>query len=271
MTTAIQKPAGRDIKTFLESKKDAIAEVLPKHLTPERVIKVALIAYNKTPALQQCSQSSLLMAIVQASEVGLEPGGALGHAYLVPYKQTCQLIIGYRGLIDLARRSGQIASIEAHVVHENDKFRCHFGTNPVLEHEPAWKGEPGEIVCVYAIAVLKDGSKQVEVMTRAQVDAIKNRSRASSNGPWVTDYAEMARKTVVRRLCKYLPLSVEMQKALEIDNANDPIDITPPDAQPTSRTESLKARLLQRDEEPADEPPTIDVQPEPVLENQVEA
>lgn len=259
MTTAIQKSSGNDIKAFLESKRDAIAEVLPRHLTPERVIKVALIAYNKTPKLQQCSKSSLFMAIVQASEVGLEPGGALGHAYLVPYGQQCQLIIGYRGLIDLARRSGQIASIEAHVVRENDKFRCRFGMEPVLEHEPCWKGDPGEIVCVYAVAVLKDGSKQLDVMTKAEVDAIRSRSRSSQNGPWVTDYSEMARKTVVRRLCKYLPLSVEMARAFDIDAENDPIDITPTDAQPAvSRTESLKARLL-ADEE-AEESQVIDIE-----------
>jgi recombination protein RecT len=170
---------------------------------------------------------------MQAAQLGLEPTGVLGGAYLVPYKETCTLIIGYRGLIDLARRSGQIESIEAHVVYSNDRFRCHYGLSPVLEHEPAWEGPPGAVKAVYAIAKMKDGGMQLEVMTRAQVDAIKARSKTSGSGPWVTDYDEMARKTVVRRIAKYLPLTTELSDALQIDADNDPsidaqsVDVSP--------------------------------------------
>jgi recombinational DNA repair protein RecT len=127
------------------------------------------------------------------------------------------MIPGYRGLISLARRSGQLKSIEARVVYANDTFGIEYGTSPFLKHVPNLTGDPGPLVLVYAVARLVDGGEQVEVMTKVQVDAIRSRSRAGKSGPWVTDYDEMARKTVVRRICKYLPLSVELAKALEID------------------------------------------------------
>jgi recombination protein RecT len=128
------------------------------------------------------------------------------------------LIIGYRGLIDLARRSGQISRIEAHPAYEKDRFKIQFGLNPILEHEPDLSGDPGPMILVYAVAELRDGTKQVEVMTKKQVDGIRARSKAGKSGPWVTDYDEMAKKTVVRRLCKYLPLSVELVTAFERDD-----------------------------------------------------
>lgn len=225
---AIQK-APQSFKEYLELRKQALQGVLPRHLTPERVVKVALVAYNKTPKLRECTMESLFLAIMQAAELGLEPGGALGHAYLVPYKDQCQLIPGYRGLIELARRSGEIESIEAHVVHERDKFTLRFGLNAALDHEPHLEGDPGEMRFVYAVAKLKGGATQFEVMTKDQVDKIKSRSRASNNGPWVTDYEEMARKTVVRRLIKYLPLSTEraepLAKALELEDEGPVIDV----------------------------------------------
>lgn len=210
------------LKDLLEKAKPALSQVLPRHLTAERVVKIALAATSRTPLLLQCTPQSILQAVMQASQLGLEPGSVLGSAYLVPFKNKngtmeCTLIPGYRGLIDLARRSGQIQSIEARVVYANDDFDYAFGLDVVLRHKPALDAEPGEIVAVYGVAHLKDGGVQVEVMRRAEVDAIRKRSRASGSGPWVTDYAEMARKTVIRRLCKYLPLSVELAAALELD------------------------------------------------------
>jgi recombination protein RecT len=194
------------------------------------MLKVALTSINKNPKLLECSRESLMLSVMQAAEMGLEPGGALGEGYLIPYKNKvkgadgterwvmqCQFIPGYRGLISLARRSGQILSIEAHVVHASDEFACGLGLDPYLKHTPAWEAEePGALRFVYAVAKLCDGGTQFEVMSKAQVNAIRARSKASSFGPWVTDYEEMARKTVVRRLFKYLPVSVEMAQALEV-------------------------------------------------------
>lgn len=250
---AIQKvdPKQQAISNFnqyLELRKSTLSRVLPKHMTPERLIKVAMLAYSKTPKLRECSLESVGQAVMQAAELGLEPGGVLGHAYLVPYGNTCTLIPGYRGLIELARRSGEIESIEAHVVYANDKFTLKFGLDPVLEHEPNLDSEPGGLRFVYAIAKLKDGGKQLEVMTKAQVDAIRKRSKSGNNGPWVTDYEEMARKTVVRRLVKYLPLSTEraetLAKALELDNDNEAIDVTATHGDVEFKASSRSAAVL---------------------------
>lgn len=270
-TTAMQTQQPQSplatIRDLLERSKGKLAEVTPKHLTPDRLIRVAIAAAGRTPALLKCTPASLLNSVMQAAQVGLEPGSALGEAYLVPYKDTCQLIIGYRGLISLARRSGQIVSIEAHVVHERDKFSCRYGLNPTLEHEPDWSADPGDVIAVYAVAKLKDGGTQVEVMTRAQVDAIRARSKASGSGPWVSDYAEMARKTVVRRLCKYLPLSIELAEALAIDDAAEGADVVelPPVEVPAqaARTEGVKAKLAAKLGKPAAEPPPGPAQDQP--------
>ncbi len=277
MSQAIQQRAQSPLATIrdlLERSKDKLAEVTPKHLTPDRLIRVAIAAAGRTPALLKCTPASLLNSVMQAAQVGLEPGSALGEAYLVPYKDTCQLIIGYRGLISLARRSGQIVSIEAHVVHEKDQFTCKYGLDSVLVHEPDWSADPGEVVAVYAVAKLKDGGTQLEVMTKAQVDAIRSRSKASGSGPWVSDYPEMARKTVVRRLCKYLPLSIELAEAISIDEASEGAEVV---AVPTSdevtatigRAADVKAKLAAKLGKPAAvEAPPKDVPADAASEGQ---
>lgn len=224
-----QRPAGamvrtaRDkqatIKDLFDKAKPQIAAVLPKHLAPDRLLKVALSATARTPALLACTPHSLLLCVMQASELGLEVGGLLGDAYFVPFKDTAQLIIGYRGMIKLARQSGQIQSIEAHVVRKNDTFEIEFGLVPKLIHKPNMTAEPGDPVAVYAIAKFKDGALQCEVLSIHEVNLIRARSAAADSGPWVTDYAEMAKKTVVRRLCKFLPLSPELAKAMEHEEA----------------------------------------------------
>lgn len=202
------------------ARKAKMAAVLPKHLTADRMIKVALNSIAKVPDLQKCTAASLMQCIITCAELGLEPGGALGHAYLVPFAGTCTLIIGYRGFIELARRSGQLAQIEARVVYENDDFEMEFGLNMKLRHVPIMDGEPGAARFVYCIARLKDGSTHVEVMTRKEVEAIRNRSRSGSKGPWVSDWGEMAKKTAVRRAAKYLPLSAELARAVEHDDGD---------------------------------------------------
>lgn len=223
-TDALAKEGYANIKRFLESREGAIAEVLPKHLTADRLLKVMLNCVHKTPALQECTPSSLLHCMITAAELGLEPGGALGHAYLVPFKDrerevtACTLIIGYRGLIELARRTGDLIQVEAHVVHEHDAFRVSFGLTPTLDHSPKLDGDPGKAKAVYMIARSKGGGAHVEVLTWAEVMKVRARSRSSRNGPWVTDEEEMAKKTVVRRGMKYLPMSAEFARAVEHDD-----------------------------------------------------
>lgn len=224
MSQAIVRSAADKQKTLMDlfdQRRESIKALLPKHLTPERMLKIALSTTARTPALLACTPQSIVLAVMQAAELGLEPGGLLGEAYLVPYKTEAKLIVGYRGLVSLARRSGTMASIEAHVVRANDVFDLEYGLDPKLTHRPNLSGEPGDVVCAYAVARFKDGSRQVDVMTRTEINAIRDRSKAAGEGPWVTDFAEMAKKTVVRRLCKMLPLSPELQKAIAHENRVD--------------------------------------------------
>jgi len=215
------------IAGFLDAYKGEIARALPKHMTADRMARIALTECRKVPALMKCEPASLFGAVIQCAQLGLEPGGALGHAYLIPFENRkkgiteVQFIVGYRGMIDLARRSGQIVSLEAHPVFAGDSFECEFGLDSKLKHSPDWenpsRADPKAMTFVYAVAKLKDGGTQFEVMSRAEVEAIRSRSRAASAGPWVSDYVAMALKTVIRRLFKYLPVSIELQTAGAMD------------------------------------------------------
>lgn len=211
------------IKDLLERSRGSLAAVLPKHLTPERLLKVALSATARDAKLLACTPKSLLLAVMQAAELGLEAGGLMGAAYLVPYKDEAKLIIGYKGLIQLSRNSGDISSIEARVVRANDAFELEYGLEAKLVHKPSMV-EPGPMVAVYSILRFKDGGYHVECMSKADVDAIRDRSKAGSDGPWVTDYEEMAKKTVLRRALKLAPLSAEktmLARAVEHESAVD--------------------------------------------------
>lgn len=223
------------IRTLLENNKAALFSAVPKHLTADRMIRVACTELRKNPSLAECDQRSLIGAIVEASQLGLEIGGVLGQAYLVPYNvkvkgtngapdrwmKVVQLIPGYKGLIDIARRSGQISTIQVRVVHSKDEFDFEFGLEPRLRHKPSLDQDPGHAQYVYAIANLRDGGTQLEVMTVREVESVRSRSKSKDSGPWVTDWEEMAKKTALRRLCKLLPVSVEMQRAVAIDEEDD--------------------------------------------------
>ena len=219
MSTAVAKPRAT-VKDLLERAKPSFEAVLPKHLNADRMVKLVLLATTKTPKLLECDPKTLLSAVMQAAQLGLEINSALGSAYLVPFGNQVQLIPGYRGLIDLSRRSGNILFIEARVVYEGETFSVEQGTDPKIVHRPSLgEKKDDDLVAVYAVALVKDAPRpQFEVMSREQVNAIRGRSRAAKDGPWVTDFAEMARKTVVKRLCKYLPLSPELAAAIELDN-----------------------------------------------------
>lgn len=205
-----------------ESFKDQIRMVAPKHLTPDRITRIAMTSIQRTPKLALCEPKSLLGALLTCSQLGLEPDSVSGRAYLIPYGNQCTLIVGYRGLMELARRSDEIASLEARVVHEVDEFDFAYGAEPFCRHKPNINRPPGaKAKAAYAIAHLKSGGIQFEVMSFAEIEAIRGRSRAGSSGPWVTDWPEMARKTVMRRLCKYLPSSAELSQAVSLDEQAD--------------------------------------------------
>lgn len=219
------------IAYLLKSKQSEIEKMLPKHLNAERLLKVAQIAATTTPALAKCDVPSLIGAIGQCAQMGLEPNTVLGHAYLVPFNtkrkdgegnerwvNSVQVIIGYKGLIDLARRSGQIVSIAAHEVCEKDHFDLVYGLEEKLEHKPAL-GERGKVIGYYAVAKLKDGGHCFEFMSQHQIDQIMVGTQSKGKyGPWKDHPIEMGRKTVIRRLAKYLPLSIEFQTAAALDS-----------------------------------------------------
>lgn len=228
-------PAKREdpVASLIERLKPQMALALPKHLNPERMGRIMLTELRRVPKLAECGKDSLLGALMMCSQLGLEPGNGLGHAYLLPFDRRakvggqwqtvgtdCQLIIGYRGMIDLARRSGQIVSLAARSVHKNDHFVYRLGLDETIEHIPA-EGERGELTHVYAVARLKDGGVQFEVMSRHDVEKVRLQSKAKDNGPWQTHFDEMAKKTAIRRLFKYLPVSIEMQRAVTLDEQAD--------------------------------------------------
>lgn len=229
-TTAVVqfKSKVTNVQQMFKARKTQMERVLPKVITPERLITLAMAAIQNTPKLMECDQLSFVNAVVQAGRLGLEPDGLLGHAYLVPFKGKVVLVPGYKGLLKLARNSGQIATIQAHEVYEADAFRFHYGLDPVLEHTPTAEPNPGKVIAFYAVARLKDGSSQFEVMWARQVNEIRDSSQGykaakkyNSDTPWDTHYAEMGKKTVLRRLCKMLPSSVELQKAVALDEQAD--------------------------------------------------
>lgn len=223
---ATQAPATLDRIVCSAKFKKQMALALPKSMTADRMARIVLTECRRTPSLLMTNQESFLGAVLQCAQLGLEPGSALGHCYLLPFRAKdktlhCQLIIGYRGMIDLARRSGQIVSLQAYTVHEKDDFSWQLGLNPDIHHVPSSEAERGKMTYVYAVAKLKDGGIQFEVMSRAEVEKIRAQSKAGTSGPWMTHFDEMAKKTVLRRLFKYLPVSIEAARAAQVDEMSD--------------------------------------------------
>lgn len=244
-----------------EEFKAQIAMALPKHITPDRFIRVALTAMQKTPKLLDCTQSSLFQSLLTCSQLGIEPDGRMAH--LIPYGNVCQLIIDYKGLSALAMRSGEILPPHADVVCENDLFE--YDRGEVKKHVIDFRKPRGKPYAAYAIVRYKEGGEKAECMSMEEVDAIRKRSKASSSGPWVTDYNEMAKKTVFRRLSKWLPLSPEFRDALEAD-ADNAVDITKQvevmDRTPKNRLFEVAAETAAT-ETPAEEPAKPDAEAKP--------
>lgn len=200
-----------------------IKKALPSVMTPERFTRIALSALNNTPQLQQCTPMSFIAALLNAAQLGLEPNTPLGQAYLIPYKNKgvteCQFQIGYKGLIDLAYRNGQMQTIQAQEVYENDFFEYEYGLEPKLIHRPAFSNR-GELVYFYGIFRTVNGGFGFSVMSKADMDTFaKTYSKAfdSSFSPWKTSYIEMAKKTVIKQALKYAPIMTEFQRALFTD------------------------------------------------------
>jgi recombination protein RecT len=229
LTTALeartQDVPQRTITDLLARMAPEIEKALPAHLTGERFGRIVLTELRRTPKLYDCSPESLLGAVMVSAQLGLEPG-PLGHVYLIPFKRTVQLVIGYRGYIDLAYRSGVLRSMQAVTVREGDDFAYRNGTRSFLDHTPA--GAPGERAPVawYAVATLKTGGAPFSVIYPEDVVKARGMSAAGNapDGPWALHYDAMARKTAVRRLAPMLPMTPAFAWALEADQTTPVLD-----------------------------------------------
>lgn len=215
-----------DIETVLQGMKAQVAQALPKHISAERVIQMTTTLISQNPQIAQCSAQSIVGSMMQASILGFKPVSALGQCYFVPYGGHVQFQIGYKGWIDLARRSGQIKNLYAYCVREGDEFNYKLGLNPELNHAP--KAGPDALMThVYAVVHYKDGGYDFIVLTRAEVESLRMRNpmqKAAPAGPWKSDYEAMAKAKAIKQLAKFMPLSDEMQQASVSDDGI--IDVT---------------------------------------------
>lgn len=209
---------------------DQLQQAAVKGMDVRRLVKTALNTAIKNPRLLECTQVSWAMALQQSAELGIEPG-PLGHAYLIPYKNKgtmeVQFMLGARGMVNLARRSDDIANVRAHVVRDGDEFEVELGLTPKIRHIPRADSEARPLLFAYAVAEWTNGATPMfEVMNRAEIDAIRSRSKSPNDGPWKTDYDEMAKKTVLRRLCKQLPMQIQAVDAIERDDQVSGLDLS---------------------------------------------
>ena len=239
------------LKGLIKTMEPEIKKALPSVITPERFARMVFTALSSTPKLQQCTPQSFLGAMMQAAQLGLEPNTPIGQAYLIPYKnkgiQECQFQLGYKGLIDLAYRSGEIKDIQAHEVYENDAFEYEFGLEPKLKHIPA-AHDRGEIVMYYAVFHMVNGGYGFEVMSKEDIiNHAKKTSQSydSSYSPWAKYFDEMAKKTVIKKCLKYAPIKTDFVRALSSD-------------------ETIKSTITEHMADEPDETVTINVESSPV-------
>lgn len=211
------------MQQYIKQMEGEIRKALPSVLTPERFTRITLSALSSNPRLQECTPQSFLGAMMTAAQLGVEPNTPLGQAYLIPFRNhgvmETQFQLGYKGMIDLAYRSGEISTIQAHVVYSNDRFSYSFGLNPTLEHIPA-TADRGEPTHVYAVFRTKDGGFGYDVMSMDDVrQHAKKYSKSYGNGPWQTNFEEMAKKTVLKRVLKYAPLKSDFVRQLSTDES----------------------------------------------------
>lgn len=216
---AKKAPEQKSMQQYIKSMEGEIKKALPSVITPERFTRIVLSAISVNPKLGSCTPQSFLGAMMTSAQLGLEVNTPLGQAYVLPYSNKgvleAQFQLGYKGLIDLAYRSGEVEVIQAHVVYENDEFTCEYGLDPKLTHKPADR-DRGNPVKVYAVFKTKSGGFGFEVMSMDDVRRHAEKySKAYGSGfsPWKTSFEEMAKKTVLKRVLKYAPLKSDFVRA----------------------------------------------------------
>lgn len=270
------------IAQFLVRMAPEMARAVPKHLNPDRLARIVLTEVRRTPLLAQCTIESFGGAVMTCAQLGLEPG-ATGEAYLLPFRNSktgnyeVQLVVGYQGMAKLFWQSPIAKSLDAQVVYSNDYFEYEYGLTPKLIHRPVLN-DRGDPIAYYAVATTTTGGSAFVVLSRADVEKIRKRSKAKDAGPWQTDYDAMARKTAVRQLFKLLPKSPELARAaahdetVRTDHSTDALDATPayieaevvntrtgeitPPAEDEPTVEEARAAVVaQAQEPPADDDP----------------
>ncbi len=265
---------------MIQKNSEAITSSLPQHLTPERMLRVARTAIQTTPGLWDCDPQTIISSLVEASTLGLEPNGTLGEAALVPFRnkrtkrKECQLMVMYRGYIELADRTGKVEYVDAEVVYADDVFEFEQGSEPKLRHIKKLGGDhsPGNVLGVYALVRFLTGVTKFVVLDVQEIEKIRSSSKAKDGDAWRLWWSEMAKKTALRRLFKYTRLSPQLARATFLDDSTDggvrpgenanPNEFDAPDAQ----TDNLKERLRKAQEEEGDDD-TIDTTAEEVDED----
>ena len=228
----VEKSSGKmTMQQYIKSMEDEIKKALPSVITPERFTRITLSALSSNKDLQRTTPTSFLGAMMTAAQLGLECNTPLGQSYLIPFKNKgileCQFQLGYKGLIDLAYRSGDITIIQAHTVCENDEFKFEYGMNPDLKHIPA-KDNRGNPVYYYAMFKTKSGGYGFEVMSIEDIKEHAKRysqSYGSTYSPWNNNFDEMAKKTVLKQALKYAPLKSDfIKQTLTDETVKDSID-----------------------------------------------
>lgn len=218
----------RTIKDLIRAYEGEIAKALPAVMTPERFVRIALSAVSATPKLMECTQESLLGALLNSAQLGLEPNTPLGQAYLIPYGNQCQFQIGYKGLLDLAYRTGDYQFIRAEAVHEGDEFSYSLGLDAELVHKPALK-DRGAAYAYYAVYKLNNGGYNFVVMSKEDVEAHRRKFSKARKSPWDDNFDAMAKKTVLKQLLKYAPLKTDVARAVAEDSTIKNFDGTETD------------------------------------------
>ncbi|WP_035100920.1 recombination protein RecT [Aneurinibacillus terranovensis] len=265
-------------KTLIDlvlSKKNEFAQAIGNNVNPDKFLRVATFCLRTNPTLMKCSAPSVLSALMQSAQLGLEPG-VLGHCYLVPFWSNklksfeATFIISYKGMIELARRSGNIESIAARLVYEKDTFEFEYGLEEKIVHKPYLEGPRGEMKLVYMIAKFVGGGHYIEVMTKNEIDQVMIQSKSYDSkkgeptGPWKDHYEEMAKKTVIRRAFKYLPISVDDMRVVEQEGrVKHEVNVQDMSTVDWIETEDYTAEDIREEPQPEekqpDEPPKSDL------------
>ena len=230
------------LRSLVNQMAPGIQRALPAMIGKERFIRCALSAISSNEALAECSNMSFVGALMNAAQLGLEPNTPLGQAYLIPYKGKVQFQLGYKGMIELAKRAG--ITIQVHEICENDVFEYEYGLEPKLRHVPTFK-DRGSVIGYYCLWKNKDGQFGIEVASKEEITKFaKVKSQAFNNGPWKTDFDAMAKKTMIKRALKYAPVAVEIAEAMAADESVKSVSMS------DVNTEGFDINLVASEKEP---------------------